>query len=83
MAAHTRRSCDDVGEVDAPASVRSENSSMEYRVRFVGLRENAEELQVEIENVCNKLGIEGYRLVHTETSLHGVLNGIYLFFERH
>ena len=56
---------------------------MEYRVRFVALRENAEELQADIENVCNKLGLEGYRLVHTESRLHAVLNGIYLFFERH
>lgn len=56
---------------------------MEYRVRFVRLASTPEELQAEIEAVCNKLGLEGFRLVHTEPRLVAATDGIFLFFERH
>jgi hypothetical protein len=55
---------------------------MEYRVRFVRLTSAPEALQSEIEAVCNKLGLEGFQLIHTEPGLVAATNGIFLFFER-
>ena len=55
---------------------------MEYRVRFVRLSSAPEDLESELEALCNKLGLEGFHLVRTEPGLAAATNGIFLFFER-
>lgn len=55
---------------------------MEYRVRFVRLSASPEQLQADLEAVCNKLGLEGFRLTRTESGLSAGTDGIFLFFER-